>query len=117
MPPSRFATASASSLAAIWRDELLLILFVAVVVFIIVLWAVAGCSTQQPHLPRLKGHFTIELLSGSRVAVRSPQPANVLRVSVKKVNILRVELDEPLDEAGFRHVATSGLLAAASSHL
>jgi uncharacterized cupin superfamily protein len=39
--------------------------------------------------------------------VRSPQPANVLRVSVKKVNILSVELDEPLDEAGFRHVATS----------
>jgi hypothetical protein len=38
-------------------------------------------------------------------------------VSVKKVNILRVELEEPLDEAGFRHVATSGLLAAASSHL
>jgi hypothetical protein len=30
-----------------------------------------------------------------------------LRVSVKKVNILSVELDEPLDEAGFRHVATS----------
>jgi uncharacterized cupin superfamily protein len=29
------------------------------------------------------------------------------RVSVKKVNILSVELDEPLDEAGFRHVATS----------
>jgi uncharacterized cupin superfamily protein len=28
-------------------------------------------------------------------------------VSVKKVNILGVELDEPLDEAGFRHVATS----------
>jgi uncharacterized cupin superfamily protein len=28
-------------------------------------------------------------------------------VSVKKVNILSVELDEPLDEAGFRHVATS----------
>ena len=35
------------------------------------------------------------------------KPANVLRVSVKKVNILSVELDEPLDEAGFRHVATS----------
>jgi uncharacterized cupin superfamily protein len=30
-----------------------------------------------------------------------------LRVSVKKVNILSVELDEPLDEAGFRHVATT----------
>jgi uncharacterized cupin superfamily protein len=29
------------------------------------------------------------------------------RVSVKKVNILSVELDERLDEAGFRHVATS----------
>ncbi len=28
-------------------------------------------------------------------------------MSVKKVNIARVELDEPLDEAGFRHVATS----------
>jgi hypothetical protein len=28
-------------------------------------------------------------------------------VSVKKVNILSVELDEPLDEAGFRHVAAS----------
>jgi len=28
-------------------------------------------------------------------------------VSVRKVNILNVELDEPLDEAGFRHVATS----------
>jgi uncharacterized cupin superfamily protein len=28
-------------------------------------------------------------------------------VSVKKVNIQSVELDEPLDEAGFRHVATS----------
>jgi uncharacterized cupin superfamily protein len=28
-------------------------------------------------------------------------------VSVEKVNILSVELDEPLDEAGFRHVATS----------
>jgi uncharacterized cupin superfamily protein len=28
-------------------------------------------------------------------------------VSVKKVNISSVELDEPLDEAGFRHVATS----------
>jgi uncharacterized cupin superfamily protein len=28
-------------------------------------------------------------------------------VSVEKVNILGVELDEPLDEAGFRHVATS----------
>jgi uncharacterized cupin superfamily protein len=28
-------------------------------------------------------------------------------VSVKKVNILSVELDMPLDEAGFRHVATS----------
>ena len=28
-------------------------------------------------------------------------------MSVKKVNILSVELDEPLDEAGFRHVATS----------
>jgi hypothetical protein len=28
-------------------------------------------------------------------------------VSVKKVNILSVELDEPLDETGFRHVATS----------
>jgi uncharacterized cupin superfamily protein len=28
-------------------------------------------------------------------------------VGVKKVNILSVELDEPLDEAGFRHVATS----------
>jgi uncharacterized cupin superfamily protein len=28
-------------------------------------------------------------------------------VSVKKVNIVSVELDEPLDEAGFRHVATS----------
>src|SRR5438874_2950697 len=46
-------------------------------------------------------------MSGSRVAVRSPQPANVLRVSLKTVNILSVELDEPLDEAGFRHVATS----------
>jgi uncharacterized cupin superfamily protein len=45
------------------------------------------------------------------VGARSPcdrhKPANVLRVSVKKVNILSVELDEPLDEAGFRHVATS----------
>jgi uncharacterized cupin superfamily protein len=30
-----------------------------------------------------------------------------LRVSIKKVNISNVELDEPLDEAGFRHVATS----------
>src|SRR5215210_2677500 len=30
-----------------------------------------------------------------------------LRVGVKKANILSVELDEPLDEAGFRHVATS----------
>ena len=39
--------------------------------------------------------------------MRTPQPANVLRVSVEKVNILSVELDEPLDEAGFRHVATS----------
>jgi uncharacterized cupin superfamily protein len=28
-------------------------------------------------------------------------------VSVTKVNILKVELDELLDEAGFRHVATS----------
>jgi uncharacterized cupin superfamily protein len=28
-------------------------------------------------------------------------------VSVEKVNILSVELEEPLDEAGFRHVATS----------
>jgi uncharacterized cupin superfamily protein len=28
-------------------------------------------------------------------------------VGVQKVNILSVELDEPLDEAGFRHVATS----------
>ena len=28
-------------------------------------------------------------------------------MSVKKVNIVGVELDEPLDEAGFRHVATS----------
>jgi uncharacterized cupin superfamily protein len=28
-------------------------------------------------------------------------------VSVDKVNILSVELDDPLDEAGFRHVATS----------
>lgn len=28
-------------------------------------------------------------------------------MSVAKVNILRVELDEPLDEAGFRHVATA----------
>jgi len=28
-------------------------------------------------------------------------------VSVKKANILSVELDEPLDVAGFRHVATS----------
>jgi uncharacterized cupin superfamily protein len=28
-------------------------------------------------------------------------------VSVKKVNIFGVELDEPLDEAGFRHVASS----------
>src|SRR5439155_14663755 len=39
-----------------------------------------------------KRSFQIELLSGSTVAVR---------------NILCVELDEPLDEAGFRHVATS----------
>jgi uncharacterized cupin superfamily protein len=31
----------------------------------------------------------------------------VPRVSVAKVNILTVELDEPLDEAGFRHVAAS----------
>ena len=43
----------------------------------------------------------------ARVAVRSPQPANVRRVSVEKVNILSVELDESLDEAGFRHIATS----------
>ena len=28
-------------------------------------------------------------------------------MSVKKANILSVELDEPLDVAGFRHVATS----------
>jgi uncharacterized cupin superfamily protein len=28
-------------------------------------------------------------------------------MSLKRVNILSVELDEPLDEAGFRHVATS----------
>jgi uncharacterized cupin superfamily protein len=28
-------------------------------------------------------------------------------VSVETVNIVSVELDEPLDEAGFRHVATS----------
>jgi hypothetical protein len=28
-------------------------------------------------------------------------------VSVAKVNILGVELNEPLDEAGFRHVAAS----------
>ena len=28
-------------------------------------------------------------------------------MGIKKVNILSVELDEPLDEAGFRHVATS----------
>ena len=28
-------------------------------------------------------------------------------MSVKKLNILSVELDEPLDEAGFRHIATS----------
>jgi uncharacterized cupin superfamily protein len=28
-------------------------------------------------------------------------------VSVERVNVLGVELDEPLDEAGFRHVATS----------
>ena len=28
-------------------------------------------------------------------------------MSIKKVNILSVELDEPLDEAGFRHAATS----------
>jgi hypothetical protein len=49
----------------------------------------------------------IELLLGGRVAVAITEAANVLRVSVKKVNILSVELDEPLDEAGFRHVATS----------
>ena len=28
-------------------------------------------------------------------------------MSVEKLNILSVELDEALDEAGFRHVATS----------
>jgi uncharacterized cupin superfamily protein len=33
--------------------------------------------------------------------------ANVLRVSLKKVNVLSVELDEALDEAGFRHAATT----------
>jgi uncharacterized cupin superfamily protein len=33
--------------------------------------------------------------------------AKVFRVSLKKVNLLSVELDEQLDEAGFRHVATS----------
>jgi uncharacterized cupin superfamily protein len=31
----------------------------------------------------------------------------VLAVSVRKVNLVGVELDEPLDESGFRHVATS----------
>ena len=38
----------------------------------------------------------------------------VLSVSVKKVNILSLELNEHLDEAGFRHRATSvgGRLAA-----
>ncbi len=35
------------------------------------------------------------------------QAATVPRVGIEKVNILSVELDEPLDEAGFRHVATS----------
>lgn len=44
---------------------------------------------------------------GARSPCDRHEPANVLRVSVKKVNILSVELDEPLDEAGFRHVATS----------
>ena len=44
---------------------------------------------------------------GARSPCDRHKPANVLRVSVKKVNILSVELDEPLDEAGFRHVATS----------
>jgi uncharacterized cupin superfamily protein len=34
-------------------------------------------------------------------------PANVLRVSVRRVNVFNVELEEPLDEAGFRHVASS----------
>jgi uncharacterized cupin superfamily protein len=35
------------------------------------------------------------------------QAATVPRVGIEKVKILSVELDEPLDEAGFRHVATS----------
>src|SRR4029077_15195323 len=34
-------------------------------------------------------------------------PASVHRVSVTKVNIETVELDERLDDAGFRHVAAS----------
>lgn len=39
------------------------------------------------------------------VVVRIATTADVLRVSLKKVNILSIELDEALDEAGFRHVA------------
>jgi len=35
------------------------------------------------------------------------QAATVPRVGIEKVKVPSVELDEPLDEAGFRHVATS----------
>lgn len=44
-----------------------------------------------------------------RVRDRSTEARGAGRslVSVKKVNVLSVELDEPLDEAGFRHVATT----------
>jgi hypothetical protein len=31
--------------------QLVLILIVAVAAFVIVLWAIAGCTTQQPTLP------------------------------------------------------------------
>jgi uncharacterized cupin superfamily protein len=40
-------------------------------------------------------------------AAPSPQLLSVPRVGVKTVNIVSVELDEPLDEAGFRHAATT----------
>src|SRR5919198_1742154 len=69
----------------------------------------ARCASAFRTTPESRSSVSTAACSPATAAsaVRSPKPANVLRVSVKTVNILSVELDEPLDEAGFRHVATS----------
>src|SRR3954466_6483692 len=66
-----------------------------------------GCRSTRPTGAGRPRRRCLQAKAAAMLDAFTDVPAIVSRVSVAKLNILGVELDERLDEAGFRHVAAT----------